>query len=448
MSIEAPPAILTNPLSRGQRYAVLAAVFLGWMFAGVEMSLMVPTTRPAIQALLTSHAAGAAATPTNLVRMEVMADQWLSWFIAAFLLGAAAGGAVFGSLGDRAGRVKAMAASVVCYSLLTGLGYFATSPEQLLVLRFFACLGIGGMWPAGVALVSEALPGVSRPVAAGLIGAAANVGFLMLGLVMLYHPITKESWRWVLLLGAAPVVLGCAVWGWLPESPQWLAQRNQSVGAPVALPIAQVFRPPLLQRTLIGILLGTIPLLGGWASGQRLVPWAGQIAEQAGLQDLKAVTLTAWASGAVLGSLVGGWIASRLGRRLSYFLMSLGSLALSLWIFLTLNPTDPQFPWAAFALGFVATMFFGWLPWFLPELFPTAVRATGIGVAYNFGRIFSAAAVLSSTVLSAWFYGDIAKMGVATSLIYVAGLVLAWFIPGDSKSGGRETRDGRGNDLP
>lgn len=434
MSIDASPAILTNSLSRGQRYAVLAAVFLGWMFAGVEMSLMVPTTRPAIQALLISHAAGTGAL-ANPVRMEVMADQWLSWFIAAFLLGAAAGGALFGSLGDRAGRVKAMAGSVVCYSLLTGLGYFATSPEQLLVLRFFACLGIGGMWPAGVALVSEALPGVSRPIAAGLIGAAANVGFLMLGLVMLYHPITKESWRWVLLLGAAPVVLGCAVWAWLPESPQWLAQRNhQSVRAPVAPPSAQVFRRPLLQRTLIGILLGTVPLLGGWASGQRLVPWAGQIAEQAGLPDLKAVTQTAWASGAVLGSLAGGWIASSLGRRLSYFLMSLGSLALSLWIFLTLNPTDPQFSWAAFALGFVATMFFGWLPWFLPELFPTAVRATGIGVSFNFGRIFSAAAVLSSTVLSAWFYGDIAKMGAATSLIYAAGLVLAWFIPGAESS--------------
>ena len=396
---------------------------MGWMFAGVEMSLMVPATRPAIQAFLGS------AGPTNPVRIEVVADQWLSWFVAAFLLGAAAGGALFGWMGDRAGRVKAVAASVVCYSLLTGLGYFATNPEQLLVLRFFACLGIGGMWPAGVALVAEALPGVSRPAAAGLIGAAANVGFLILGLVMLYHPITKDSWRWVLLLGAVPVVLGCAVWIWLPESPQWLAQRHQPVRASINAPLAQVFRPPFLRRTLIGVLLGTIPLLGGWASGQRLVPWAGQIAEQAGLHDLKAVTQTVWACGAVLGSLAGGWVAASLGRRLSYFLMSVGSLALSLWIFLTLSPADREFPWAAFALGFVATMFFGWLPWFLPELFPTDVRATGIGVSYNFGRIFSAVALLSSTALSALFSGDIAKMGAATSLIYAAGLILAWFIP-------------------
>ncbi len=100
--------------------------------------------------------------------------------------------------------------------------------------------------------------------------AIVKAGYLACALALAAAPI----------LGAAPVVLGCAVWAWLPESPQWLAQRNhQSVHAP-ALPIAQVFRPPLLRRTLMGILLGTIPLLGGWASGQRLVPWAGQIAEQ------------------------------------------------------------------------------------------------------------------------------------------------------------------------
>jgi hypothetical protein len=109
--------------------------------------------------------------------------------------------------------------------------------------------------------------------------------------------------------------------------------------------------------------------------------------------------------------------------------MSLGALGLSAYIFLGLNPADAEFRWAVFALGFVATMFYGWLPYFLPELFPTRVRATGIGVSYNFGRILSAIAVLSSVAMSAWFRGDISKMGAATSLVYAAGLALAWFIP-------------------
>jgi len=413
--------MMTPALTRGQRRWVLIAVLLGWMGAGIEMSLMIPTARPAIQDFVGVDSAG----------IEVTADQWLSWFVAAFLLGAAAGGLFFGWLGDRAGRVRAMGASILCYSLITGLGYLARTPEQLLVLRFLACLGIGGMWPTGVALVREALPSLSRPMAAGLIGTSANVGFLIFGIVMIYHPITRDSWRWVMLLGAAPAALGCLVWLALPESPEWLAQRQVRASrlAPEASALTSVFRPPLLRLTLLGIFLGTIPLLGGWASVQRLVPWAGQVSERAGLPDLKPMTQIILACGAVLGSLLGGWAASGMGRRLSYSLMSSGSLGLSAYIFLSLNPADRAFPWAVFALGFVSTMFYGWLPYFLPELFPTAVRATGIGVSYNFGRILSAIVLLSSTALSSWFGGDIAKMGAVTSLVYLAGLALALVIP-------------------
>jgi SHS family sialic acid transporter-like MFS transporter len=412
--------------TRRDRYLVLIFVFLGWMFAGVEMSIMVPATRPAIQDFLSQQTA-LLESSARTVHLETSADKWLSWFITAFLLGAAVGGIGFGWLGDRAGRVRAMGWSILCYSGVTGLSYFVQTPEQLLVLRFIACLGIGGMWPTGVALVAEAWPSVSRPALAGLIGSAANVGFLILGVLMFYHPITKESWRWVFLFGGLPLLLGVLVFWLVPESPLWLAGRQRA--APASSPVIDVFRPPLLQWTLLGIALGTIPLLGGWASGQRLVPWAGQIAEQQGLSHLKAATQTFHSCGAVLGSLIGGWLASRLGRRRSYFLISLGSLALSSYIFRALTPMDREFLWATFALGLVTTSFFGWLPYFLPDLFPTRVRATGSGVSYNFGRILSAAAVLSSTALSDVFRGDISKMGATTSLVYALGLVIVWFIP-------------------
>ncbi|MBM3832768.1 MAG: MFS transporter [Verrucomicrobia bacterium] len=417
----------TESLTRRGRYLVLAAAFLGWMFAGVEMSIMVPATRPAIQHFLSQPAASLAGA-TGAVHFETSADKWLSWFVTAFLLGGALGGVVFGWLGDRAGRVKAMGWSILCYSGVTGLSYFVTTPEQLLVLRFIACLGIGGMWPSGVALVAEAWPSVSRPVLAGLIGSAANVGFLILGIMMFYFPITKETWRWVLLFGGTPLFLGLLVLWIVPESPRWLEARDRA-SALMTSPVIEVFRPPLLRLTLLGIALGTIPLLGGWASGQRLVPWAGQVADQLGLANLKAVTQTFHSSGAVIGSLLGGWIASRLGRRRSYFLISLGSLALSAYIFLRVKPNDPQFVWTVFALGLVSTSFFGWLPYFLPDLFPTSVRATGTGVSFNFGRILSAVALLSSTALSELFRGDISKMGATTSLVYGFGLVVAWFIP-------------------
>lgn len=422
-------------LSRNGRLLVLITAFLGWMGAGIEMSLMVPTTRPAIQDF-TAQSLAASKDTTSMdaqemrTRIETSADQWLSWFIAAFLLGAALGGLVFGWLGDRIGRAKSMGLSILCYSVITGLSYVVTSPEQLLVLRFLACLGIGGMWPCGVALVMEALPGMSRAFLAGWIGCSANVGFFILGVVMLWFPITRDSWRWVLLFGGSPALLGLIVLAFVPESPSWLLRDVTQV---VSTPLQEVFGSKLLKRTLLGIALGTIPLLGGWASGQRLIPWAGQVGEAEGLVQLKAQVQICWSIGAVLGSLVGGWFASWLGERLSYFLISLLSLGLSGFIFLGLDPTMGAFLPAAFALGLISTMFFGWLPYFLPMLFPMRVRATGTGVAFNFGRIFSAGALLSSTALSAAFAGDIAKMGATTSLIYAAGLVLIWMIPSESE---------------
>jgi hypothetical protein len=180
---------------------------------------------------------------------------------------------------------------------------------------------------------------------------------------------------------------------------------------------------------LLGILLGTVPLLGGWASGQRLVPWAAQVAETAGRSDLVAQVQIVFASGAVAGSLLGGWFASWLGCRWSYLAISLGSLLLSLTIFLGNDPLQPNFLPLAFTLGLVSTSFFGWLPYYLPMLFPVSVRAAGTGVAFNFGRIFSALALMSSTGLSAWFAGDVGRMGAATSVVYAVGIVAAWWIP-------------------
>ena len=89
-------------------------------------------------------------------------------------------------------------------------------------------------------------------------------------------------------------------------------------------------------------------------------------------------------------------MASLFGRRLTYFLISLASLAVSSYIYLSLTPLDERFPLFAFLLGFVGVTYFGWLPLYLPELFPTHVRSTGTGVTFNSGRILAAASVLGA----------------------------------------------------
>ena len=79
---------------------------------------------------------------------ESLRGRWFSWYVCAFLLGAALGGLGFGWLGDRFGRAKALGWSVLTYSLLAGACYFVNTPQQMLVVWFLACTGVGGVWQA------------------------------------------------------------------------------------------------------------------------------------------------------------------------------------------------------------------------------------------------------------------------------------------------------------
>jgi MFS family permease len=409
-------------LSAAGRRLVLGAVFLGWLCAGIEMGLVPLASRPAIRALLFSGSGDLG--PAD----EAVAGAWFARYLAAFLLGAAVGGLIFGRVGDRAGRVRAMGLSIFCFAVFTAAGWLVQTPEQLLTLRFLTGLGVGGMWPAGVTLVAEAWPDSSRPLAAGLIGMAANVGILLMALLGAILKVTPESWRWAHLVGGTPAVLGVFVLLAVPESPRWLAVQGRGRPRERGAEALTVFRPPLLGRTLIGILLGAVPLLGTWGSGKWLLPWA-----DATRGGDAATTQALWALGAVLGSAAGGWLADRLGRRLTYFLISLATLVLNLWIYRCLSPEGDAFLPAVFLLGLVGTVFFGWLPLYLPELYPTRARATGTGVAYNFGRFASAAGVLAAGALMTAYDGDYARVGQTTAAVYGLGMVFILLAPDTSK---------------
>lgn len=444
-----PPATTdpagTRPLSPRARWLMVLAAFAGWMFAGAEISLFVLISRPALLDLMRG---------TD----EAVIIRWIAWYQCAFLLGAAAGGWLFGWMGDRYGRTRALGLSILCYSLLTGACYFASDPYTLLFLRFLACLGVGGVWPSAVSLSVEALPHVSKPLLAGLMGAAANVGFVLLGLLCFVVPVTPDDWRWVLIVCSLPALLGAAALAWLPESPTWLAaERAKTADAPVQ-PIREIMRPPLLKRTLIGIALGAIPVVGTAANANWLIPWSDQAATARAQQQVdgerpagdsesqssarsaprvgdprvKAWTQVTRSGGAIFGSLLGGWIASLLGRRVTYFLISLASFLTSLYIYQFLDPLTNQalFSWFAFLLGFVGVTYFGWLPLYLPELFPTRVRASGTGVTFNSGRVLAAICVLGTgVIMQALGGGSYSQVGTWTGLVYVLGMVIICFAP-------------------
>ena len=121
------------------------------------------------------------------------------------------------------------------------------------------------------------------------------------------------------------------------------------------------------------------------------------------------------------------------GRRRTYFLTSLGALLVAQYAFWFTTPTDAGFLiWVA-ALGFFNGIYFGWLPFCLPELFETRIRATGAGVSFNFGRILTAVTIFMTGLMKEYFHGDYAQIGRVTSVVFVLGMALVLFMPDTSK---------------
>jgi MFS family permease len=417
-------------LSPRARYAVLFVAFSALLFDGMELGLM-----PIAAGSVAKSFLGDAFT-------KELGGIWFAKLNASLLLGAAIGGIWMGSLGDKIGRTRALGLGVLFYSVFCGLGYFAQSLNQMLVLRFLVGLGVGGVWPNGVALVSECWPKVSRPLVAGIMGAGINFGIFILSQLTGHWHITPDEWRWIFAICGAPALLGIAILWLVPESPTWLASRNpRSVDgprpqhsttaktfAPKLSPLRELFRPPLLRTVLVGIALGSIPLVGAWAASKWIFPWAELVAGKEN-PDYKSTAQAWWSIGAVLGSFCGAQLASLIGRRLSYFLISLGSTAITCGLFLFTKPMQPIFLPLLFAQGFIATLFFGWLPLYLPELFPTRVRATGSGIAYNVGRFATAAGLFFAGSLVTFFGGDYSRVGAVMALIYALGMIVIWFAP-------------------
>ena len=132
---------------------------------------------------------------------------------------------------------------------------------------------------------------------------------------------------------------------------------------------------------------------------------------------------------ATIGGLTGGYVGQLLGRRLSYTLISLCACGMNLFIYELLEPLEAAFLPAVFVQGVISTMFFGWLPLYLPEIFPTRVRATGTGISYNFGRFLTAGGVMAAGLLIQFFNGEYARVGAVTGLVYALGAVVILWVP-------------------
>ncbi|MFO1066139.1 MAG: MFS transporter [Pirellulales bacterium] len=482
----------SSSTSAGGRWMALIAALLGWMFDGAEMGVFSMVGRDAVINLLPLDAAGNPPTETEVGR-------YFGIIIAVFLIGAAAGGVLFGWLGDKIGRVRAMSISVLVYALLTGACGFAQTPFQLGILRFLASLGMGGEWALGVALVMEVWPNRSRALMAGLIGAAANAGYLLVALVSMsllpFLATVKEllidiaipadtaemlvahkGWRVMMMLGTLPALLTFFFRIFVPESRSWEEEKSRGhtdgwrtpdllgvlfgclgpgliitvwsypdtslplrlIATAIGLIIATVgfsfpvmryidrsvkeadhavslSRRSILSRMFLGAALSAVALLGTWGTTQWAPTWTGKLwaAQSAELQaagvtpdqyDLfqrypREWTQIATAVGAIIGTILAAWLGEKLGRRATYFFMCIFSMVSVFWLYQFHSAFDSGLLIAALVAGICSASFYGWLPLYLPELFPTRVRATGQGFAFNFGRILSTIGTLQMSSL-------------------------------------------------
>ena len=358
--IPSQDAVKTGPPPEPARmglWLVLAAAFLGWMFDGMEQGLFPMVARSALKDLLGTAASDAAV------------GEWTAYIMASFLLGAACGGVAFGWLGDRIGRVRAMALTILVYSGFIGACCFATQPWQLACLQFFAATGMGGEWALGVAIVVECWPDRLRPMLSGTIGSASNCGFLLVGSLGMMFPVTPDHWRWVVATCAAPAVLALFILGFVPESKHWQTRRV-ALGRAAARDLRR--RHARRHRSLgdrpglggadrhLGLRHGVHALVGP-AIGRRRQPLRQR--KDHGGDGL----------GRHCGCLCAPVIAGKTGRHITYFAMCLCSLAVCQFLYRRLDSYGWPFLLTVGLTGFCTASFYGWFPLYLPEL-STRVR--------------------------------------------------------------------------
>jgi sugar phosphate permease len=226
-----------------------------------------------------------------------------------------------------------------------------------------------------------------------------------------------------------PAFLTFFLRSFVPESQRW--QAAAASGPPPRL--AAIFTPELRGRSVMGAILAGVALIGTWGSVQWIPPW---VLKQTGEQQNQAnLAQVASSVGAMAGCVLGALLAGRLGRRWTYFGLSAASLFACAGLFWTTWQPGPALSvWFFIAVALAAATtasFYGWLPLYLPELFPTRVRATGQGFAFNAGRIIAAVGVGFQGVLMSdrVFNGNYARAGATISLIYFVGLFAVWLAP-------------------
>lgn len=411
-----------SPWYRGvtsYQWLVLAIASAGWVFDTFEGQLFNITRNQLLAEILKVNSGDASIKFYGEV------------FLGIFLAGGTVGGLLFGSLADRFGRRPTMVATILMYSIFSGLTFFAQSLWQVAVLRFLVAMGVGGEWAVAASLVAEVFPSQARAHASGIFHSTSILGTWMAALAGLA---VGAQWRHAYLIGVIPALLVFWVRASVQESASWVQKSTQGKSLKLGSFRELLLEPRWGRRALLGMLLAGVGLATFWGvtvAGQDL---AKQIMLDAGVAEKLAVERAKFAYGIVetagggLGLLTFGPLCVWLGRRRAFALMHVAALII-VPITCYLPNTYGQLLVLLPVFGFLTLSIHAGYAVYFPELFPTHLRATGTGFCFNGGRILAAPMLWFSGWLKSLPGIDLRLAITLLGMLFLGGLIVLVFLP-------------------
>ncbi len=405
----------------GYQWLILAVASAGWVFDAFEGQIYAVTRVPMLTDIL------------NVASDSPGVKNYSDVLLAVFLIGGAVGGILFGSLADKWGRRPTMAATILLYSVFSGLTYFATSLWQIAALRFLVALGVGGEWAVAASLVAEVFPKHARAHASGIFHATSVLGTWIAGLAGMW---VGMRWRYAYLISLIPALLVLWVLWTVKEPDSWQTAEKAAEGkGPKMGSFFDLFGNPAWRtRALLGMLLAAIGLGSFWGvtvAGQDL---AREFLIKHGVAKAEASSSAIFAytwiqtAGGGLGLLFFGPLSVRVGRRWAFALMHVAA-----FIMVPITCYAPQQYWQMKCIlpvfGFFTLGIHAGYAIYFPELFPNHLRATGTGFCFNGGRILAASILVLSGWLKSLPHMDLRFAITLLGCLFPLGLIVVFFMP-------------------
>ena len=402
------------------------AAWGGWALDGMDSFIYALVLVPSLRDLLPRS--GIPATKGNI-------GYYGGLLFALFLVG---WGLAFlwGPVGDKFGRVRALMVTIAWYSVFTFLSAIVTTVGQLAILRLLAGIGIGGEWAMGGTFVAEEWPESRRRAGAGYMHTGYYAGIFLAAIAnyAIGSHFGHNGWRIMFAVGGLPALLLAWVRHGVTEPSRWREKAGVVHSWKIWRPFAALFSKSLRRRTILNTLFMLVSICGLWA-GTVYVPSAittlaeagGRVGAGAAQLASRATMLVAFAT--IIGCLLMPWLGERLGRRGAlafYFALMLLFIALTFGKVFYMGPSAlPLFFVCLFFLGLGGANFAVYTLW-LPEQYPTECRASAFAFATSFAR-FGGAAITFLVGAGVQHYGSLGTPVALTSLAFAVGLLLRPF---------------------